>query len=39
VAFFLGVLFFLQRKRLPWLYTYALVFISLAMLILVLTGE
>lgn len=39
VAFFLAVLFFLQRKRLPWIYTFALAFISLAMLILVLTGQ
>lgn len=39
VVFFLAVLFFLLRRRLPWIYIYALAFTSLAMLILVLTGQ
>lgn len=39
VAFFIAVLVYLIRKRLPWIYIYALAFISLAMLILVLTGQ
>jgi hypothetical protein len=39
VAFFLVMCLYLHRKRLPWIYTYALAFISLAMLVLVLTGQ
>ena len=39
VVFFVAVLSYLVRKRLPWIYTYALAFISLVMLILVLTGQ
>jgi len=39
VVFFLVAFSYLVRKRLPWIYIYALAFISLVMLILVLTGQ
>lgn len=39
LAFFLAVSFFLNHRKLPWIYAFALLFISLAMLTVVLVGQ